>query len=83
VEILTTSGADLNAPREEDGRTPLHIAVNEGHADVVEVCGFAVLLLFAAAAVLLLLLLLCGLCADVCVSKPTPHPPSANNTTNQ
>jgi hypothetical protein len=30
------NGADINVPREEDNRTPLHIAVNEGHEDVVE-----------------------------------------------
>jgi hypothetical protein len=29
-------GANIDVPREEDNRTPLHIAVNEGHADVVE-----------------------------------------------
>lgn len=29
-------GADIDVPREEDNRTPLHIAVNEGHAEAVE-----------------------------------------------
>lgn len=29
------SGADIDMPREEDNRTPLHIAVNEGHAEAV------------------------------------------------
>lgn len=33
---LTGHGANINVPREEDNRTPLHIAVNEGHEDVVE-----------------------------------------------
>lgn len=28
-------GANIDMPREEDNRTPLHIAVNEGHEDVV------------------------------------------------
>ena len=34
--LLRQGGADVNAPREEDRRSPLHIAVNDSHADVVE-----------------------------------------------
>jgi ankyrin repeat protein len=37
VALLADAGADVDLPREEDGRTPLHIAANEGSAAVVGV----------------------------------------------
>lgn len=33
--VAAGHGANIDMPREEDNRTPLHIAVNEGHEDVV------------------------------------------------
>jgi ankyrin repeat protein len=33
--VCAGHGANIDVPREEDNRTPLHIAVNEGHIDVV------------------------------------------------
>lgn len=36
VLLSAGNGADIDVPREEDNRTPLHIAANEGHADAVE-----------------------------------------------
>lgn len=33
--IVAGHGANIDMPREEDNRTPLHIAVNEGHVEVV------------------------------------------------
>lgn len=38
IKLLAGNGARVNVPREEDQRTPLHIAVNEGH---LEVCASA------------------------------------------
>jgi ankyrin repeat protein len=36
IVAAAAQGADIDVPREEDNRTPLHIAVNEGHAEAVE-----------------------------------------------
>jgi hypothetical protein len=55
-------GANIDVPREEDNRTPLHIAVNEGHIDVVAA------LLDAGAKVSAIE------CHQLCVFVPVPVP---------